>query len=59
MARRSGAAALTICAALNATALPRLDLVLAIVTGCGASEEDRTRFVTAWRSIRMATQDEP
>lgn len=54
MARRSGVGASTICAALNATTLPRLELVIAIVAGCGAGEEEQRRFATAWRAIRLA-----
>lgn len=46
-------AASTICAALNSDTLPRLELVLAVVTGCGGDEEDQQRFATAWRAIRL------
>ena len=44
----------TMCTALNGKILPRLEVVLAIVTGCGGTEEDRQRFATAWRTIRLS-----
>lgn len=55
MSRRAGSTvgASTLCTALNKDALPRLDVVLAVVNGCGGSEEDRQRFATAWRALRL------
>jgi hypothetical protein len=60
IARRAGigTGASTICAALNAKTLPRLETVIAIITGCGGSEEDQRRFTTAWRAIRLSQQDD-
>lgn len=42
----------TMYAAMNGTTLPRLEVVLAIVTGCGGGEDDQKAFATAWRRIR-------
>jgi hypothetical protein len=50
---RGRAAASTICAALLGEDLPNLDVVLAVVIGCGGDEEDQQRFATAWRQIRL------
>jgi len=50
---RQRAAASTLCTALSGDALPTLDVVLAVVIGCGGSEEDQRRFATAWRRIRL------
>jgi hypothetical protein len=58
IARRSGVGASTICTALSVEAMPPLNLVLAIVEGCGAGEHDQRRFATAWRAIRLAAQDD-
>ena len=44
----------TMCTALNGKILPKLDVVLAVVTGCGGTEEDRQRFATAWRKLRLS-----
>jgi hypothetical protein len=55
LARRSGGevAASTFCMMLRGETLPRLGLVLALVDACGGSDEDRQRFATAWRRIRL------
>jgi hypothetical protein len=45
-------AASTIYTALSSDELPKLDMVTAIVTGCGGGKEDRERFASAWRAIR-------
>ena len=60
IARRAGTGtgASTICAALNAKTLPRLETVTAIIAGCGGSEEDQRRFITAWRAIRLSQLDD-
>jgi len=58
MAARSGqrAGASTMWKALRAKELPaRLEVIDAIVEGCGGSEQDRQRFATAWRRLTMAT----
>ena len=55
ISRDSGraAAASTICAAVNADTLPRLETFIAIAAGCGADSEYQRRFATAWRAIRL------
>lgn len=60
IARRAGTGtgASTICTALNATTLPRLEIVTAIIAGCGGSAEDQRRFTTAWRVIRLSQHDD-
>jgi hypothetical protein len=37
--------------AMNGTALPKLDVVKAIIIGCGGSDDDLQAFTTAWRCI--------
>ncbi len=44
-------------AAMNSTALPKLDVLKAIVTGCGGSNDDLRAFTTAWR--RIASGESP
>ncbi len=44
----------TICVALNGDALPSLEVVIAIVVGCGGSAADQERFVAAWHHLRKA-----
>ena len=51
-------AASTICTALNSDTLPRLELVLAVVAGCGGDDEDQQRFATGWRAIRLERASE-
>jgi hypothetical protein len=60
MARRAdtGIGASTICAALNAKTLPRPEIVIAIIAGCGGSEGDQRRFITAWRAIRLTQHND-
>jgi hypothetical protein len=55
MAKRAGQAVVysTMYAAMNNKALPKLDVVKAIITGCGGGEDDLSAFVTAWRRISM------
>jgi hypothetical protein len=47
----------TLCNLLRSDALPSLDAVIAIITGCGGSEEDRKGFATAWRRIVSSQVD--
>jgi hypothetical protein len=50
---RQKIAASTMCTALgHPDRLPRLEVVLAIVAGCGGPAEDQQRFATAWRQVR-------
>jgi len=54
MALRSGrrAGASTMCGVLGGSDLPdRLEVIDAIVEGCGGTDEDRRRFATAWRKL--------
>jgi hypothetical protein len=44
----------TMHAAMNGTTLPKLDVVKAIIIGCGGSEDDLRMFVTAWRRLESA-----
>jgi len=39
---------------LHGQDLPREASMLAFVDACGIAEEDRRRFVTAWRLLRLA-----
>jgi hypothetical protein len=65
MERRCGRrfAASTIHAALHGNRRPSLDMVRAIITGCGGSSEHRQAFASAWRRLEMpppaASQQEP
>jgi hypothetical protein len=44
----------TICKILGKEELPaRFEVIDAIITACGGSEEDRERFATAWRRLSM------
>jgi len=47
--------------ALTSRALPPFSAVMALITGCGGSEEDKSRFASAWRRIRSgrAAGDRP
>jgi hypothetical protein len=54
---RGNLAASTLCTALRSDELPTLAVVLAVVTGCGASGEDQKRFATAWRRLRLEEED--
>lgn len=56
MAARAGQRVVhsTMHAAMNGTTLPKLDVVKAIVIGCGGSEDDLRMFVTAWRRLESA-----
>jgi len=54
MARNSGrrASASAMCTALGKPALPNLQVVLAVIEGCGGTEEDMDNWATAWRLLR-------
>ena len=52
-------AASTMCAALRADALPSLDMVHAIVTGCGGSPRHVHAFATACRRLGLPRHDTP
>jgi hypothetical protein len=34
---------------------PRFEVIDAIFQGCGGSDDDRGRFVAAWRLLRLAS----
>jgi hypothetical protein len=55
LARRSQSelAISTISVMLHKETLPPQGRMLAFVSACGAAEEDRQRFVTAWRRISL------
>jgi hypothetical protein len=44
----------TMHAAMHGDGLPKLDVVKAIINGCGGSEDDLRAFATAWRRIQAA-----
>jgi hypothetical protein len=56
IAKQSGHAVVysTMWNAMNGTALPKLDVVKAIVIGCGGGEDDVNSLVTAWRRIALS-----
>jgi hypothetical protein len=49
----------TIFTALNSNDLPRLEVVMAIIAGCGGGIDDQRAFVTAWRRIKSGKLDAP
>ncbi|HEY5986333.1 MAG TPA: hypothetical protein VIV12_08160 [Streptosporangiaceae bacterium] len=53
MAAQAGQAVVhsTMHAAMHGTALPKFDVVKAIIIGCGGGEDDLRAFATAWRRI--------
>jgi hypothetical protein len=53
MAERAGQAVVhsTMHAAMHSDALPKLDVVKAIIVGCNGGPEDVRAFVTAWRQL--------
>lgn len=61
MAKRAGHAVVhsTMYAAMNGDTLPKLDVVRAIIIGCGGGEDDLTVFVTAWRRIATGRIQRP
>jgi hypothetical protein len=56
MSRRTGyrAAASTLCTALKSDKMPKLEMVQAIIEGCGGSKDDQRLYSTAWRQITLA-----
>jgi hypothetical protein len=44
----------TMYGAMHGSALPKLEVVKAIISGCGGGEEDLRAFATAWRRIDSA-----
>src|SRR5580692_1555326 len=56
VARQSGNTIVysTMWNAMNGAALPKLDVVKAIVIGCGGGEDDLDSFVLAWRRIALS-----
>ncbi len=50
-------AASTMCTALSADTLPSLDMVHAIVCGCGGSPRHVHAFATAWRRLGLPRRD--
>jgi hypothetical protein len=56
MAARAGQTVVhsTMHAAMHGETLPKLDVVKAVINGCGGSEDDLRAFVTAWRRIQSA-----
>lgn len=61
MAKRAGHAVVhsTMYAAMNGDTLPKLDVVRAIIVGCGGGEDDLSVFVTAWRRIATGRIQRP
>jgi len=57
ISRRAGntVAMSTLDRALHGDILPPLRIVIAIITGCGGSEEDKQQFVSAWRRVRAVS----
>ena len=49
----------TLCTALGSDRLPRLEVVMAVIAGCGGSEEEQRRWASAWRRIRFVPEDRP
>jgi hypothetical protein len=39
----------TICTAMKRDALPTREVIEAIITGCGGSQDDLEAFIAAWR----------
>jgi hypothetical protein len=50
-------AASTIYSALNGRGLPSLDMIQAVITACGGTDEHRQAFATALRRLTMSQQD--
>jgi len=51
-------AASTMCKVLTRWELPvRFDVIDAIITACGGEAEDRERFATAWRQLKLPGQE--
>jgi hypothetical protein len=56
MAEQAGQAVVhsTMYAAMNGDALPKLEVVKAIIIGCGGAEDDLRSFTSAWRRLDAA-----
>jgi hypothetical protein len=56
MAKRAGQAAVhsTMYTAMKGDALPKLEVVKAIIIGCGGGEDDLRLFTSAWRRLDAA-----
>jgi hypothetical protein len=56
MAARAGQRVVhsTMYGAMHGSALPKLEVVKAIINGCGGTEEDLRAFATAWRKLDSA-----
>jgi hypothetical protein len=48
----------TLCKALQGYELPSLEMVDAIIVGCGGRDEHRQAFASAWRRVAFSQQDE-
>jgi hypothetical protein len=61
MAKRAGQAAVhsTMYQAMKGDALPKLEVVKAIIVGCGGGEDDLRLFGTAWRRLDAARTQTP
>lgn len=61
MAAQSGqqVAHSTMYVALKRTSLPKLRVVLAIVAGCGGSQDDQRAFASAWRQVKSGNPGAP
>ena len=59
MAARAGQRVVhsTMYAAMKGTALPKLEVVQAVVIGCGGSEADVVAFTAAWQRVNSASVD--
>jgi hypothetical protein len=59
MAKRAGQAVVhsTMYAAMNGDAMPKLEVVKAIIVGCGGGEDDLSSFASAWRRIGSGRAD--
>ena len=49
----------TLNRALASRSLPAFKAVIAVITGCGGTEEDTQRYATAWRRIRASQAGRP
>jgi hypothetical protein len=61
MAEQAGQAVVhsTMYAAMNGDALPKFDVVKAIIIGCGGGEDDLRAFASAWRRIASGRPRNP
>jgi hypothetical protein len=61
MAKRAGQAAVhsTMYTAMKGDVLPKLEVVKAIIIGCGGGEDDLRLFASAWRRLDAARTQHP